>query len=74
MTCNQKAFIVRLFMTLIGLMMLLAVGAFCTFGFMATFEPTDNPRMFLAFRVGYAAVGLGCVVGTVFMIVKSVRR
>ena len=31
---------------------LLPITAFCVFGFMATFEPTDRPEVFMAFRIG----------------------
>lgn len=61
----------KLLLLLLGL---LAVAAFCIFGFLATFEPTNNASEFLAFRIGYAVVGLGCVAGLIALIVKAVRR
>ena len=47
---------------------LLPVVAFCVFGSMATFEPTDRPGVFMAFRIGYGVGGVGClvVVGCLF--------
>jgi len=41
----------------IGPLLLLAITAFCVFGFLATLEPTDTPGKFMAFRIGYAIVG-----------------
>ena len=58
----------------VGSILLLAVASFCLFGFLATFEPTDTPGMFWAFRIGYAVVGIGCVVGAIALIVKGVRK
>jgi hypothetical protein len=60
--------------TAVGLLLLLAIAAFCVFGFLATFEPTDKPGMFMAFRIGYVAVGIASVVGTIALIVNSVRK
>jgi len=56
---------------ILGSPLLLIVAAFCGFGFLATFEPTDNA---LAFRVGHSVIGLGCLVGAGFLIVNAVRR
>jgi len=39
----------------------LLVGAYCIFGFMATFEPGAANAM--AFRIGYAIMGLLCLAG-----------
>ena len=64
----------RILLALFGSLVLLAVAAFCAFGFLATFEPTNNAGEFLAFRIGYAVVGLGCVAGLIALIVKAVRR
>ncbi len=61
----------KLFLSAIGL---LVVGAFCVFGFMATFEPTNEPSRFMAFRVGYAVIGLGCLAGVGFVIMNAIRR
>jgi len=55
----------KLFVAVLGSLLLLAVAAFCVFGFMATFEPTDNVAQFMAFRIGYAVIALGCIVGMV---------
>lgn len=59
---------------LIGSLVLLAIAAFCVFGFLATFEPTDNTAQFMAFRIGYAVIGLGCVGGAGILFVKAVRK
>ena len=59
-------------LTVIGVFALLAVAAFCVFGFLATLEPTDSPPV--AFRIGYSAVGLSSIVGAMLMIVNAVRK
>ncbi len=59
---------------IVGSLLLLAAAAFCVFGLMATFEPTDKATQFMAFRIGYAVVGLGCLVGVGFLIVNAVRN
>jgi hypothetical protein len=64
----------KLLFTVVGSLLLLAIAAFCVFGFLATFEPTDKPGMFLAFRIGYALVGIGCFVGTMALIVNGIRK
>ena len=61
----------KLVVTVLGSLLLLAISAFCVFGFLATFEPTDNA---LIFRVGYILIGLSCLVGIGFLIAKSLRR
>jgi hypothetical protein len=66
--------IMKLFVAIFGSLFLLAVAAFCVFGFLATFEPTDNTAQFMTFRVGYAVIGLGCLVGVGFLIVNEVRK
>lgn len=63
----------KLLVTLIGSLLLLAVAGFCGIGFLATFEPTDNPTQFMWFRVAYAGVGFGCLAG-VFGLVLLVAR
>lgn len=65
---------VRIIVAVIGSLVLLAVGAFCLFGFAATFEPTDRPSMFLAFRIGYTAVSLGCVTGITVLLIWGFAR
>lgn len=57
-----------------GVIALLAVAAFCGFGFLATFEPTDNVAQFWAFRIGYAVIALGCAVGVGRLIAIAVRK
>ena len=61
-------------LTVVASLLLLAVAAFCLFGFLATFEPTDRPGQFLAFRIGYGVVGVGCLGGIVVLGVKAVRK
>jgi hypothetical protein len=39
---------------------LLAIAAFCSFGFLATFEPVDGA---LGWRVGYGAAIIACLYG-----------
>jgi hypothetical protein len=64
----------RLFVAILGSLLLLAIAAFCVFGFLATFEPTDNVTQFMAFRIGYGLIGIGCLVGVGFLIVNAVRK
>jgi hypothetical protein len=64
----------KMIVTVVGSILLLALAAFCLFGFLATFEPSNTPGMFWAFRIGYAIVGIGCVVGVCVLILKAVRR
>jgi len=61
----------QIFIAIFGSLFLLAVAAFCVFGFLATFEPTDNA---LAFRVVYTLMGLGCLAGTGFLVVNALRN
>lgn len=61
----------KLVVAIIGSLLLLAVAAFCVFGFLATFEPTDNA---LAFRIGYTVVGFGCLVGVFVLILRSMSQ
>ena len=55
-------------------LMLVSTAVFCVFGFLATFEPTGSPGTFLAFRIGYAVVGFGCLGGVVALIGRSIRK
>jgi len=64
----------KLLVAILGSLILLAVAAFCGFGFLATFEPTDNAAQFMAFRIGYAVIGLGCSIGVGILIVNAVRK
>ena len=50
---------------------LLMLAAFCVFGFLASFEPTDNA---LVFRIGYAIIGIGCLVGAAVLVRSASRR
>lgn len=61
----------KLLMTILGFLILLAVAAFCLFGFLATFEPTSNA---LVFRIGYTVIGLGCLVGVGVLMANAVRN
>ena len=61
----------KLFVAILGTLFLLAVAAFSAFGFLATFEPTSNA---LAFRIGYAVVFVGCLIGVGLLIRSAVRR
>ncbi len=62
------------FVAIFGSLPLLAVAAFCVFGFLATFEPSDNATQFIAFRIGYSVIGVGCFVGVGFLIANAVRK
>ena len=64
----------KLLVATLSSLLLLAVTAFCGFGFLATFEPTDNVTQFMAFRIGYAVIGLGCLIGIGILIAKALRR
>ena len=64
----------KIVLAIIGSLLLLAVAAFCVFGFLATFEPTNNPGQFMAFRIGYSVVGVGGIVGIGFLIVNALRK
>lgn len=64
----------KLFVAILGSILLLAVAAFCGFGFLATFEPTDNVTQFMAFRIGYSVIGVGCLVGVGLLIAKALRK
>lgn len=61
----------KLLVATLGSIVLLAVAVFCLFGFLATFEPTDNA---LAFRVGYTVIGLGCLVGAGLLLMNPLRK
>ena len=64
----------KLLLAILGSVPLLAVAAFCVFGFLATFEPTNNPGQFMAFRIGYSVIGLGCLVGVILLFVSALRK
>lgn len=59
---------------ILGSVFLLAVAAFCVFGFMATFEPTDRTTEFLAFRIGYAVIGVGCLVAVGVLLMNAMSK
>lgn len=64
----------KLFVAIVGSLLLLAVVAFCLFGFLATFEPTTNTTQFKAFRIGYSVIGVGCLVGVGFLMTIAIRK
>ena len=64
----------RIIIAIATSLILLPIAAFCVFGFMATFEPTRTPGVFLVFRFGYAVIGLGCLAGDVVLIGRCVRK
>lgn len=52
---------------------ILLLAGVCVFGFMATFEPTDRPEVFMAFRIGYGVVSVGCLVAVVAVFANAFR-
>jgi len=64
----------RVIIAITGSLILLPIAAFCVFGFMATFEPTERTVEFMAFRIGYTVIGLGCLTGIVFLIAGCFRK
>jgi hypothetical protein len=48
--------------------LLLFPAAFCTFGFLASFEPSPHAMLF---RIGYAVVGAGLLAGAVNLFVRA---
>ena len=67
----------RLRMKYIGIsilcILLLAVSAFCGFGFLATFEPLENPAAGIVFRIGYGVIGSAAILAIVLLIVRACR-
>ncbi len=61
----------KLVVAVLGSLLLLAIAAFCVFGFLATFEPTSNA---MAFRIGYTVIGMGCLVGVGGLVANAVRK
>ena len=59
--------------TLVGLAVLLPLTGFCVFGFLATFEPLERQAEAMAFRAGYAAVGLVSLGASLALVVRSLR-
>jgi hypothetical protein len=74
MILERQSQLMKLLIAMFGSLVLLAVAAFCLFGFLATFEPTTNSVQFMAFRIGYAVVGLASVVGGGLLIAYASRR
>jgi hypothetical protein len=52
---------------LISATLLLCVSAFCVFGFLASFEPGNGAL----FKIGYGALGSGCLVGAIHLLVQQ---
>ena len=63
----------KLILAIVAVVLLLPIAAFCVFGFMATFEPTDRPEVFMAFRIGYGVVGIGSLVTVVALLASAIR-
>ena len=55
---------------LLAALALVAVAAFCGFGFLATFEPGPNV---VAWRIGYSLVGLSCLAATTLLLLARAR-
>lgn len=54
---------------ILGALALLAVALFCVFGFLASFEPGNG----LQWKIGYAALGCGCLTGAVVLFPRPSR-
>jgi hypothetical protein len=52
---------------LVAAVVVLALTAFCAYGFVASFEPGD----FLIFRIGYPLIGLLCLAAAVYLVRKK---
>ncbi len=59
------------FFAILSSLLLLTGAVFAGFGYLATFEPTDNVIQFMAFRIGYTVVGLSCLVGVGLVIANA---
>jgi hypothetical protein len=53
----------------VGTVFLLAVAAFCVFGFLATFDPAD----FVVIRIVYGVVGSGSLLGAGCLVASKTR-
>jgi len=53
--------VLKILARILGALVLLAMALFCVFGFFASFEPGNG----LIWKVGYAALGCGFLVGAV---------
>lgn len=62
------------FLTTVASVFLFAAAAYCLFGFLASFEPTDPPGKFLGFRIVYAAVGVTCLAAMAALNYPRLRR
>jgi hypothetical protein len=55
---------------IVAVLALLAMAGFCTFGFLATYEPPAWPTL----RVGYAITATACLAGVGILCVRPRRR
>jgi hypothetical protein len=63
--CSVKTMATRILRLLYALL-LLGVALFAVFGFLATFEPSEQSM--LPWRIGYAAVGVGAVIVALWLL------
>lgn len=61
----------RLVSALVVAVVLLAAAGFCLFGFLATFEPANDPTRNLIFRIGYALLGIAATAGALRALVRG---
>ena len=54
-------------MRIIGALALLALAAFCVFGFMASYEYHDAAKR-LPWQIGYGMLGLACLSGAILLL------
>ena len=60
-------------MRALGVLMVLGVAAFCTFGFLATFEPLNDGEA-IKWRIGYAFGFLASASRLFFLLRRSFRQ
>lgn len=63
---NRLLRVVQILGRILGAMSLLAVALFCVFGFLASFEPGNG----LPWKIGYGALGCGCLAGSVALFLR----
>ena len=66
---QQKAGSAMFVIKLLASLALLAVAAFCGFGFLATFEPPGS----VGWRIGYTVVGLACLAAAAWLLLGGRR-
>jgi hypothetical protein len=54
----------KTFVRILASVPLLAIAGFCVFGFLASFEPGNG----LPWKVGYGALGCGCMIGAIALL------